>query len=144
MRRLPPRSHFPLPFSLQLSIAQSLTRPRPRPRPRSFSSSTIPEVIAARHAGVRVLVLSLVTNIVVNHPYRSAEAELDAEQEQAGAGAQAGGVTALARQTQVREREEEEEVVASHQEVLDVSAKRADDVRALVEKVVDALGKEEE
>jgi len=67
--------------------------------------STVPEVIAARHAGVRVLVLSLVTNIVVNAPYRSAEAAFEAEErgEKEIPGDSASG--------------EKEEEVASHQEV---------------------------
>ncbi|SCV73550.1 BQ2448_7476 [Microbotryum intermedium] len=102
--------------------------------------STIPEVIAARHAGVRVLVLSLVTNIVVNDAYRSAEAEVEAESSSTGVVKPDGGS------------EGTEQVVASHQEdtdskdvlrfrlqVLDVSSKRADDIRALVENIIDGL-----
>ncbi|ORY62708.1 nucleoside phosphorylase domain-containing protein [Leucosporidium creatinivorum] len=92
--------------------------------------STVPEVIAARHAGVRVLVLSLVTNIVVNAPYRSAEAAFEAEER-----GEKGPLSDL-------KSGGKEEEVASHQEVLDVSAKRADDIRALVEKIVDGLADE--
>ncbi|KAL8278540.1 hypothetical protein RQP46_009032 [Phenoliferia psychrophenolica] len=88
--------------------------------------STVPEVIAARHAGIKVLVLSLVTNIVVATPYRSAEAEVDAELSGVG----------LKKEVEVGKDEEE---VASHQEVLDTSAKRADDIRALVERIADSV-----
>lgn len=96
--------------------------------------STIPEVIAARHAGVRVLVLSLCTNIVVNDPYQSAERAVEREQQlvqperdQPIAGASADGDSLV----------EKQQEVASHQEVLDVSARRANDMRALVEMIVD-------
>ncbi|GAA5986090.1 hypothetical protein JCM5350_004428 [Sporobolomyces pararoseus] len=82
--------------------------------------STVPEVIAARHAGMKVLVLSLVTNIVVATPYRYAEDAIDAE----------------VKGTSAQEEEKEDEV-ANHQEVLDASAKRADDMRALVEKIIE-------
>ncbi|GAA5905974.1 purine-nucleoside phosphorylase [Sporobolomyces salmoneus] len=84
--------------------------------------STVPEVIAARHAGMKVLVLSLITNIVVATPYRSAEDAVDAE---------VNGTT------KEGEEEEKEDEVANHQEVLDASAKRADDMRALVEKIIE-------
>ncbi|GAA6025565.1 hypothetical protein JCM11491_003214 [Sporobolomyces phaffii] len=89
--------------------------------------STVPEVIAARHAGMKVLVLSLVTNIVVATPYRSAEAAV--EREVNAAGNQPG--------QEEEEEEEAEDEVANHQEVLDASAKRADDMRALVEQVIE-------
>lgn len=44
-------------------------------------NSTVPEVIAARHVGLRVLTLSLVTNVVIDTPYRRAEdfVELEAK-----------------------------------------------------------------
>lgn len=42
--------------------------------------STVPEVVAARQAGVEVLVLSLVTNpVVIPDQYRSAREEVEAE-----------------------------------------------------------------
>ncbi|GAA5871031.1 hypothetical protein JCM1840_007574 [Sporobolomyces johnsonii] len=88
--------------------------------------STVPEVVAARHAGLRVLVLSLITNIVVATPYRYAEAAVEAEE-------RGHGLDGDVRTTQ----KEEEEGVANHQEVLDVSARRADDIRALVERIVE-------
>ncbi|KAK4054963.1 Purine nucleoside phosphorylase [Microbotryomycetes sp. JL221] len=87
--------------------------------------STIPEVIAARHSGVRVLVLSLVTNIVVNSPYKSAREAVDRERDEGS--------------SSVEDHAQDKEEVANHQEVLDVSARRADDMRALVEKIVDSL-----
>ncbi|GAA6043572.1 hypothetical protein JCM8097_005259 [Rhodosporidiobolus ruineniae] len=95
--------------------------------------STVPEVIAARHAGLRVLVLSLVTNIVVNHPYEYAEKAVEAEL--AGQG-QEGAAREKRREV------EKKEEVANHQEVLDVSARRADDIRALVERIVERLDDE--
>ena len=53
---------------------------------------------------MKVLVLSLVTNIVVATPYKFAEAAVDAEMD--------GTAT-----TETEEKEEEEDEVANHQEV---------------------------
>lgn len=86
--------------------------------------STVPEVIAARHAGVRVLVFSLITNAVIMSPYRSAEQAVEAE------------ISGL---SEILKREEFEEETANHQEVLDTSAKRANDMRNLVARVVDQV-----
>ena len=58
--------------------------------------------------GVRVLVLSLVTNIVVNAPYRDAAAAVEAE--------------LSGKNEAVTKTEEEGQEVASHQEVSAVSA----------------------
>jgi len=80
--------------------------------------STIPEVIAARHMGIRVLVLSLVTNSVISAPYRDARAA--AEAELAG-----------------KPIEEPELEKASHEEVLEMSMKKAEDMKRLVEKIVE-------
>lgn len=91
--------------------------------------STVPEVIAARHAGVRVLVLSLCTNIVAFAPYRSAEAAVDAEE---------SGLAPLLKREEM-EAKEESAVIASHQEVLDVSAQRAENMRKLVERIVEQV-----
>ncbi|GAA5825202.1 hypothetical protein JCM11251_006141 [Rhodosporidiobolus azoricus] len=91
--------------------------------------STVPEVIAARHAGLRVLVLSLVTNIVASAPYEYAEEAVEAEL--------AGKKEEFAKAQEAKRKSEAKEEVASHQEVLDVSAKRADDIRALVERIVE-------
>ncbi|KAM0747979.1 hypothetical protein T439DRAFT_328641 [Meredithblackwellia eburnea MCA 4105] len=86
--------------------------------------STVPEVIAARHCGLRILVLSLITNLVLSSPYKLAEDEVY------GDGSPSKEVV-------------EEEVAASHEEVLDASNARADDVRGLVERIVELeFGKE--
>ncbi|GAA6024137.1 hypothetical protein JCM10207_001595 [Rhodosporidiobolus poonsookiae] len=95
--------------------------------------STVPEVIAARHCGLRVLVLSLVTNLVAAAPYRYAEDIVAAE---------ISGQPVEKVGEAIGKTEEEEEEVASHQEVLDVSAKRADDIRALVERIVERCAEE--
>jgi purine-nucleoside phosphorylase len=68
------------------------------------------QVIAARHCGLRVLVLSLVTNIVVSAPYRYAEAAVEAEL----AGKSADGIAAAGAAGETVVKEEE---VANHQEV---------------------------
>ncbi|KAM0791692.1 hypothetical protein ACM66B_003965 [Microbotryomycetes sp. NB124-2] len=94
--------------------------------------STVPEVIGARHCGVKVLVLSLVTNIVVNSPYKSAQTAVDEEEEQQSRGG-------TVRQVGDVDEQDENEEVANHQEVLDVSAQRADDMRALVERIVETM-----
>ncbi|KAG8926809.1 hypothetical protein FRC02_008645 [Tulasnella sp. 418] len=81
--------------------------------------STVPEVVAARQAGVEVLVLSLVTNpVIIPDSYRSARAEVEAE---------IAGVPLPPYKA--------EEV--SHEEVLEIGRMRGDDMRRLVEKVVD-------
>ncbi|GAA5994024.1 hypothetical protein JCM11641_000049 [Rhodosporidiobolus odoratus] len=98
--------------------------------------STVPEVIAARHAGLRVLVLSLVTNIVVSSPYQYAEQAVEAEL----AGSKGPEVE---NGPDGAEEGEGQEEVANHQEVLDVSARRADDIRALVERIVEMAFEEE-
>jgi len=83
--------------------------------------STIPEVLAARQAGVEVLVLSLVTNpVVIPDSYRSARQEVDDE---------------LAGKPAVRVVEEE----VSHAEVLEVGRERGEDLRRLVAKIVESL-----
>lgn len=84
--------------------------------------STVPEVIAARWLGIRVLVLSLVTNIVANKPYPSAEAAVEAE------------LDPNAPPFVI-----DEDEPANHQEVLDASAARANDMRSLVEQLVNDL-----
>ncbi|GAA5999711.1 purine-nucleoside phosphorylase [Rhodotorula paludigena] len=100
--------------------------------------STVPEVIAARHAGLRVLVLSLVTNMVVATPYRYAGPVVEAERAAATSGGAATAATAVAVAGEaVKQVQQHVEEVANHQEVLDVSARRADDIRALVERIVE-------
>lgn len=79
--------------------------------------STVPEVLAARQAGIDVLVLSLVTNpVVIPESYRSAREEVEAEI--------AGKPI---------EQPAAEEV--SHSSVLEVGKQRGEDMRRLVERI---------
>ncbi|BGO97443.1 Purine nucleoside phosphorylase [Rhodotorula toruloides] len=96
--------------------------------------STVPEVIAARHAGMRVLTLSLCTNMVVATPYRLAAPVAKAENDPAF-GANEGLQRVRTAVGEVLQKEE----VANHQEVLDVSARRADDMRTLVERTIERV-----
>jgi len=81
--------------------------------------STVPEVVAARQAGVEVLVLSLVTNpVVIPDGYRSAREEVEAE---------------LAGKPVAEIKEEE----VSHEEVLQIGKMRGEDMKLLVAKVVE-------
>jgi len=83
--------------------------------------STIPEVVAAKHAGMEVLVLSLVTNmVVIPDKYRSAREEIDAE------------IAGIPLPPVI-----EEEV--THSEVLEVGLAKGDDMRKLVEKIIELL-----
>lgn len=86
---------------------------------------TVPEVIAARHAGLRVLALSLVTNIVVWSPYRSAELAVDAESSSTEEGKGKEGNV-----------ENWKEETANHEEVLQVGREKAAVVVRLVKEVV--------
>lgn len=83
--------------------------------------STVPEVVAARQAGLRVLALSLVTNKVVIKDYFDAKAAV------------AKGMTAADVQAVV---DADGKEAANHEEVLEAGKMRADDVRRLVEHVV--------
>ncbi|KAE8212903.1 hypothetical protein CF327_g3492 [Tilletia walkeri] len=87
--------------------------------------STVPEVIAATHAGMRVLVLSLMTNKVVVSPYFDCRAALAEEKE--GAGEVDVGKAVAAK---------EKAEAANHEEVLEVGRRRANDMRQLVETVI--------
>ncbi|KAH9020375.1 nucleoside phosphorylase domain-containing protein [Lactarius hengduanensis] len=86
--------------------------------------STVPEVVAARDEGLRVLVLSLVTNMVVGvvqgTGVRSVREELDAE---------------LAGQTLQRP----PTPTVSHEEVLTVGKSKAEVMRQLVERIIISL-----
>ena len=83
--------------------------------------STIPEVIAAHHAGVKVLVLSLVTNfVVIPDQYPSAKAIVEAEIN--------GTEPPIYKPSEV----------VSHVEVLEEGQKRANDMRKLVEQIVES------
>ncbi|KAK0565158.1 Purine nucleoside phosphorylase [Tilletia horrida] len=95
--------------------------------------STVPEVIAATHAGMRVLVLSLMTNKVVVTPYFDCRGALEAEDQRQQADGQAGaGVEDVGKAVAAKEKAE----AANHEEVLEVGRKRANDMRRLVETVI--------
>jgi len=84
--------------------------------------STIPEVVAARDEEMDVCVLSLVTNaVVIPEKYRSIKEEVAAEI--------AGKPMEVA-----------PEAIVSHQEVLAVGKQKAEDMRRLVECVIDMHG----
>ncbi|EIM20233.1 inosine guanosine and [Wallemia mellicola CBS 633.66] len=83
--------------------------------------STIPEVIAAHHAGVKVLVLSLVTNfVVIPDTYPSAKAIVDAEIN--------GTAPPVYKPSEI----------VSHVEVLEEGQKRAQDMRRLVSEIIES------
>ncbi|KAG8907963.1 hypothetical protein FRB99_001471 [Tulasnella sp. 403] len=83
--------------------------------------STVPEVIAARQAGMDVLVLSLVTNpVIIPDKYRSAREEVEAER--------AGKAVEVVA---------EEEV--SHEEVLYIGKTRGEEMKKLVQRIVEKL-----
>ncbi|KAF9508304.1 hypothetical protein BS47DRAFT_1416717 [Hydnum rufescens UP504] len=88
--------------------------------------STVPEVVAARQAGMQVLVLSLVTNaVVIPDTYISPRDEFEAEV--------AGHHIPKAAAEEV-----------THAEVLEVGRRKAESMRALVEGIVEARAAEGE
>lgn len=90
--------------------------------------STVPEVIAAAHAGIKVLAISLITNKVVLKPYFNFEQALQQEQSHPNAEL----VETLVEKTLQQDQAE----AANHEEVLEAGAKRAEDIRRLVAHVV--------
>lgn len=79
--------------------------------------STVPEVIAARHVGLRVLTLSLVTNVVIDTLYRSAQEAVARE---------SAGKTVPALEPVWKEE------TANHEEVLEVGQMKAEAVLRIV------------
>lgn len=92
--------------------------------------STVPEVVVAHHAGMKVLAMSLVTNSVVGSPYRDLRAEIAAEDSTTTTGGVAQGSAV-----------EQEEAAVSHEEVLEAGQRAAADMGALMEKIVELAAK---
>ncbi|KAG1425803.1 hypothetical protein G6F57_023358 [Rhizopus arrhizus] len=86
--------------------------------------STVPEVVVARHAGVKVLGIGLVTNAVINA--RGKDAKLEVLREM--------GLTDC-----VDEEPDTEIYVANHEEVLETSAKKSNDMQRMVARFADLL-----
>lgn len=84
--------------------------------------STVPEVITARHCGMRVMALSLVTNISVLE------------------GGPRGDDAALAGLSEEEMQEHLSRGMANHQEVLEAGKEAAQVMQALIENVVEHLG----
>lgn len=86
--------------------------------------STVPEVVVARHAGVKVLGISLITNDVVRA--RGKDAKLEVMRE-------------LGLTEQVETEEDTEKTFANHAEVLETSALRSNDMQRMVIRFADLL-----
>lgn len=86
--------------------------------------STVPEVVIARHCGIKVLGLSLITNPVVTARGKDAKKEV---------------LTELGIETVVDDEVDTELMKADHEEVLETSARRADDMQSMVKCFADLL-----
>lgn len=85
--------------------------------------STVPEIIAARQCGLRVLAISLITNKVVVSPYFDTFAALAKD-------------SSL---TDVEVLKQDQKEAANHEEVLEVGKQKAEVIRKLVEGVVGSV-----
>ncbi|EPB81118.1 Purine nucleoside phosphorylase [Mucor circinelloides] len=86
--------------------------------------STVPEVVVARHAGLKVLGISLITNDVVRA--RGKDAKLEVMRE-------------LGLTTEEDTEEDTEKTFANHAEVLETSARRSNDMQRMVTRFADLL-----
>lgn len=104
--------------------------------------STVPEVVVARHAGIRVLGLSLITNaVIVKEPKRALDVETQAEY--------AKSPLKNTRKTKKRKVDVKEEnfedievstqEAATHEEVLQTSELRAKDMQRFVKRIVELV-----
>lgn len=89
--------------------------------------STVPEVVVARHAGIKVLGLSLITNDVVRA--RGKDAKLEVLRE-------------MGMSSEVDIEIDTEKTFANHAEVLESSAKRSQDMQRMVTRFADLLATE--
>jgi purine-nucleoside phosphorylase len=86
--------------------------------------STVPEVVVARHAGIKVLGISLITNDVVRA--RGKDAKLEVLRE-------------LGLTNEMETEEDTEKTFANHAEVLETSARRSNDMQRMVIRFADLL-----
>lgn len=86
--------------------------------------STVPEVVVARHAGIKVLGISLITNSVVLAKGKNAKLEVMRE---------------LGLTDEVDTEEDTEGVIANHEEVLETGARKSKDMQRLVTRFADLL-----
>lgn len=85
------------------------------------------------------MVLSLCTNIVVATPYRSAEAEVIAERSGLASLLKRDELSTAIEKLQKGGATKDQDGVASHEEVLETSKQKSEEVRRLVERIVDDL-----